>query len=90
MLNIINRAELVAILVALRECQQYEDECIATDSRCSCRESINTFKPRLFTYQVSRLPVSQNAHCLDVKEMMVQDTSCLNAGMHEDAAYCQA
>lgn len=34
MLNTINRAELVAILVALRECRPYEDECIATDSRC--------------------------------------------------------
>ena len=34
MLNTINRAKLVAILVALRECQPYEDKCIATDSRC--------------------------------------------------------
>ena len=28
MLNTINRAELVAILVALRECRSFEDECI--------------------------------------------------------------
>ena len=33
MLNNIIHAELAAILVALRECRQYEDECIATDSR---------------------------------------------------------
>ena len=38
MLNTINRAELVAILVALRECRSYEDECIATDSRCSMQK----------------------------------------------------
>ena len=38
MLNTINRAELVAILVALRECRPYEDECIATDSRCSMQK----------------------------------------------------
>ena len=30
MLNTINRAELATILVPLRECRQYEDECIAT------------------------------------------------------------
>ena len=40
MLNTINRAELVTILVALRECRPYEDECIATDSRCS-KQKIN-------------------------------------------------
>ena len=38
MLNTINCAELVAILVALRECRPYEDECIATDSRCSMQK----------------------------------------------------
>ena len=38
MLNTINRAELTAILVALRECRPYEDECIATDSRCSMQK----------------------------------------------------
>ena len=38
MLNTINRAELVAILVALRECRPYKDECIATDSRCSMQK----------------------------------------------------
>ena len=38
MLNTINRAELVAILVALQECRPYEDECIATDSRCSMQK----------------------------------------------------
>ena len=38
MLNTINRAELAAILVAVRECRQYEDECIATDSRCSMQK----------------------------------------------------
>ena len=35
MLDTINRAELVAILVAIRECRPYEDERIATDSSCS-------------------------------------------------------
>ena len=38
MLNTINRAELVAILVAPRECRPYEDECIATDSRRSMQK----------------------------------------------------
>ena len=38
MMNTINCAELAAILVALRECRQYEDECIATDSRCSMQK----------------------------------------------------
>ena len=37
-LNTINRAELVAILVALQECRPYETECIATDSRCSMQK----------------------------------------------------
>ena len=37
MLNI-NRAELVAILVALRECRSYEDECIAPDSSYSMQK----------------------------------------------------
>ena len=34
MMNTINRAELIAILVALRECRPSSNECIATDSRC--------------------------------------------------------
>ena len=38
MLNTINRAELVAILVALRECRPDMNECIATDSRCSMQK----------------------------------------------------
>ena len=38
MLNTINHAELVAILVAFRECDPHEDECIATDSRCSMQK----------------------------------------------------
>ena len=39
MLNTVNRAELAAVLVALRECRQHEDECIATNSRCSLQTS---------------------------------------------------
>ena len=35
MLNTINRAELAAILVALRTCRKDANECIATDSKCS-------------------------------------------------------
>ena len=35
MLNTITRAELAAILVALRQCQGDRDETIATDSKCS-------------------------------------------------------
>ena len=38
MLNTIDRVELVAILVALQECRPYENECIATDSRCSMQK----------------------------------------------------
>ena len=38
MLNTINRADLVPILVALRECRPHEDECIPTDSRCSMQK----------------------------------------------------
>ena len=38
MLNTINRAELIAILVALRECRPDMNECIATDSRCSMQK----------------------------------------------------
>ena len=38
MLNTIDRAELVAILVAFQECRTYENECIATDSRCSMQK----------------------------------------------------
>ena len=34
----VNRAELVAILVALQECRSHENECIATDSRCSAQK----------------------------------------------------
>ena len=47
MLNTINRAELVAVLVALRERRSYDDECIATDSRCSMQKIINIFEPLL-------------------------------------------
>ena len=39
MLNTINRAELVAILVALRTCRPDQDECIATDSKCSMQKT---------------------------------------------------
>ena len=38
MLNTINRAELVAILVALRSCRPGTKECIATDSMCSMQK----------------------------------------------------
>ena len=38
MLNTINRAELVAILVALRTCRPEQEECIATDSSCSMQK----------------------------------------------------
>ena len=38
MLNTINRAELVAILVALRTCRPDQEECIATDSKCSMQK----------------------------------------------------
>ena len=38
MLNTINRAELIAIYVALKVCRQQEKECIATDSRCSMQK----------------------------------------------------
>ena len=38
MLNTINRAELITILVALRECRPNSNECIATDSRCSMQK----------------------------------------------------
>ena len=38
MLNTMNHAEVVAILVALQDCQPYKDECIATDSRCSMQK----------------------------------------------------
>jgi len=42
MLNTINRAELIAILVALRECRPDMNECIATDSRCSIQKIAKT------------------------------------------------
>ena len=38
MLSTINAAELAAILVALRQCQSDQDECIATDSKISMQK----------------------------------------------------
>lgn len=38
MLNTINKAELIAILVALKRCRPDMNECIATDSRCSMQK----------------------------------------------------
>ena len=38
MLNTITRAELIGILVALKECRPDMHECIATDSRCSMQK----------------------------------------------------
>ena len=38
MLNTVNRAELVAILIALRKCRKGMKECIATDSKCSMQK----------------------------------------------------
>ena len=83
MLNTINRAELVAILVALQECRPCKDECIATDSKCSMQKinkhlqapaqtKDDCHQPLLHAYVITSLIVHRAKTGLTTKIMKVK------------------
>ena len=59
MLNTITRAELAAILVALRHCQGDRDEIIATDSKCSMDKVVKHIRNPTLTENDCHQPMLQ-------------------------------
>ena len=69
MLNTIKRAEVVALLIALRECRSYEDECIATDFRCSMQKMNKHLRAPAQTKDDCHQPLLQTITALIVERV---------------------